>query len=241
MLKKLKRIVIVLFLTLSVLAGIVFTFGFRLYREKIESTPLQAAVEPYITSSRYSAFDEIDPDFVNAVVSIEDKRFFTRDGYDWIALFRAIINNYRAKGFVEGGSTIGEQVAKNLYFYGEERGLLEKIAEVFLMNAIENEYSKEDVFALYASMNYYGDGYWGLKEAAGGYFDKDTNDLTIPEAAMLAGIPNAPAIFQLSTGFDKAKAREEKILKKMFDNGYIDEATLQESLAYDFSDYVFEK
>lgn len=241
MIKKLKKVLIAFFLVLAIAASGVFIAGFNLYRQKIESTPLPVAVEPYISSERYSPFEEIDPDFVDAVVAIEDKRYFKRDGYDWIALFRAIINNYRAKRFVEGGSTIGEQVAKNLYFYGEERGLLEKIAEVFLMNAIEDAYSKEDVFALYASMNYYGDGYWGLKEASRGYFEKQCNDLSIPEAAILAGIPNAPAILQLSTGYDKAKDRQEKILKKMLEEGYISEDEYDQSLIYDFADYDFRK
>jgi len=241
MIKKLKKVLIAFFLVLAIAASGVFIAGFNLYRQKIESTPLPVAVEPYISSERYSPFEEIDPDFVDAVVAIEDKRYFKRDGYDWIALFRAIINNYRAKRFVEGGSTIGEQVAKNLYFYGEERGLLEKIAEVFLMNAIEDAYSKEDVFALYASMNYYGDGYWGLKEASQGYFEKQCNDLSIPEAAILAGIPNAPVIPQHSTGYDKAKDRQEKILKKMLEEGYISEDEYDQSLIYDFADYDFRK
>ena len=164
---------------------------------------------------------------------MEDKRFFTRKGYDYVALFRAIYHNLKARDVIEGGSTICEQIAKNLYLEGYVEGLEEKMAEIFIMKDLEDAYSKEELFALYANMNYYGDGYWGISEAARGYYGLDCSDMSLAKAAILAGIPNAPAIYQLSSGYEDAKGRQAWVLKTMVNNGYISEEEMDEALKED--------
>ena len=208
-----------------------FGQGYVRYRREIETLPLKEAVSAYQEDSDYVEFEKIDEDFVNAVISVEDKRFFTRKGYDLIALCRAVYHSFLAGDIVEGGSTISEQIAKNLYMGGYVSGLEEKAAEIFILYELEKEFSKEELFALYANMNYYGDGYWGIKDAAEGYFDADPDDLSLAQAAMLAGIPNAPAIYQLSTGYEDAKARQEWVLLTMCNNGYISEAQAEAAYA----------
>lgn len=209
-------------LSILILIGVCY-FGdcYNKAQTLIKEEPISEKVEVYTSKDNYVAYEDINTYFVDAVVATEDKRFFTRKGFDWIALSRAIVVNVVSGELREGGSTISQQIAKNLYFQGKKRGIQEKIEEVFIMLKLEEEYSKEDLFALYASMNYYGDGYYGLSEASLGYYREDQSRLTLAKAAMLAGIPNAPSLLQLSTGYDAAKARQEKVLYRMLEEGYI--------------------
>ena len=227
--KKLLSIIAVLLLLITGVSAALLRQGYRCYRQEVENLPIHQAVEAYTSKNEYVSFDDIDPDFVNAVICVEDKRFFTRRGYDVIALFRALYHNLLAKDLIEGGSTIGEQIAKNLYLDGYVEGLEEKIAEIFLMNDLEREYSKKELFALYANMNYYGDGYWGIHDACKGYYDQSPSDLSLAKAAILAGIPNAPAIYQLSDGYEKAKERQAWVLQTMVNNDYISSLEAEEA------------
>ena len=231
--RKLFRIFLFLLLILGVVLVTLFGQGYLRYRRETEAVPLNKAVEAYTEKEDYASFDQIDQDFVHAVVSVEDKRFFERKGYDLIALCRALYHNFLAKDFIEGGSTITEQIAKNLYLGGFINGLEEKTAGIFLMMALEQKYSKEELFALYANMNYYGDGYWGIGEAAKGYYGCSAGDLSLGQAAILAGIPNAPAIYQLSDGYQQAKERQAWVLQTMVNNSYISEKEMTEALAED--------
>lgn len=233
-LKRLLSFLVFLVLVLSVTGTIFFMhIGRMRSREALETRPVREAAQVYLECGSCLAFEEIDTDLVHAVTSIEDKRFFERTGFDWVALIRAVINNFKAGRMVEGGSTITQQIAKNLYYADIPRGFDEKLAEVFLMAELESIYTKKQLFAVYVNMNYYGDGYWGLKQAAAGYYQKAADDLTPAEAAMLAGIPNAPALYQLSTGHDRALARQRRILQAMRKNKYISEEEYQAALEED--------
>ncbi len=228
-----KHLFLKIFLSLIVLfillTGILGLHGFLLYRQEVDASSIEKSVSAYTEKEGYLPYEEIDEDFVHAVVSVEDKRFFTRKGFDFIALVRALYANIRAGKFIEGGSTITQQIAKNLFLDWQITRIEEKIAEVYLSFDLENTYSKEELFALYANMNYYGDGFWGLRDAAKGYFDHSASDLTLAEAAILAGIPNAPAIYQLSTGYELAKERQSWVLSTMVRNKYISEEEMNQA------------
>ena len=228
----LKTICLLLIMLLIVFSSFTYVKAKHLYNTKISELSIEDAVKQY-TYNKYLTFDEIDEDFVNAVISVEDKRFFDRKGYDFIALIRAIYNNIIFREFIEGGSTITEQIAKNLYLERTARNLEEKLCEIMIMYDLEEKYSKEELFALYANMNYYGDGYWGLKNAARGYYKAQANDLSLAKAAILAGIPNAPSAYQLSTGYELAKNRQEKVLTTMVNNNIISEQEKAEALLED--------
>ena len=231
--KKLLKTACTLLITLLIVfCSFTYLKAYNLYKTKINELSIEDAVKKY-TYNRYLTFDEIDEDFVNAVIAVEDKRFFDRKGYDYIALIRAIYNNIIFRDFVEGGSTITEQIAKNLYLERTPRDLDEKICEILIMYDLEEKYTKEELFALYANMNYYGDGYWGLKQAARGYYGVHANNLSLAQAAMLAGIPNAPSAYQLSSGYELAKNRQEKVLTTMVNNNMISETQKQEALLED--------
>ena len=220
--KFIKRLLILILLLFISFSSFTYLKAYNMYKNLTDNLSVEKAVKKY-SYSEYLKYEDIDKDFINAVISVEDKRFFDRKGYDFIALIRAIHNNITLRGFVEGASTISEQIAKNLYFKAYPRNLEEKICEILIMYELEEKFSKEDLFTLYTNMNYYGDGYWGLRKAARGYYGKDADDLSLAQAAMLAGIPNAPSAYQLSSGFDLAKNRQEKVLLTMFNNGYINE------------------
>jgi len=221
------KIVLAMLTACFMVAGWYIWGGYRQYQSLIAETPISEAVLRYTEQPDYLEYDEIDPDFVHAVVSVEDKRFFSRNGFDWIALTRALLKNLVVGRTVEGGSTISQQIAKNLYHESGSRGVREKISEVFLMTDLEKEYEKSDLLALYANMNYYGDGYYGLRSASEGYYQTEPDALSLARAAMLAGIPNAPSTYQLSTGFDLAVTRQHKVLLTMEKNGYITAAQLE--------------
>lgn len=235
MLKLLRRLLILTAVILFVCVGSILNTGWVRYRRAIEEMPLKTAVDAVRASRNYVPFDQIDRDYVNAVVAVEDKRFFSRSGFDYAALVRAMINNFRQGKAIEGGSTIPQQTAKNLYFIGrgKTRGVPEKVAEVFLMYDMEEQYTKQDILALYAALNYYGDGYWGLDHASRGYYGVPSSDLTIAQSAMLAGIPNAPSVYQLSSGYDLALSRQRRVLSNMRREGYLSEEDYQEALNED--------
>ena len=235
MLKRLRKLILFLILVFVLLVGGVLSSGYLCYRRVIEEKPLKTAFEEARASVRYAPYTEIDRDFVNAVVAVEDKRFFTRSGFDYVALFRAMLNNFKYGKAVEGGSTIPQQTAKNLYFVGvgKSRGIPEKVAEVYLMYDMEEHYTKQDILAVYASLNYYGDGHWGLKDASRGYYGTACSDLTVARAAMLAGIINAPSAYQLSSGYALAENRQRRVLSNMVREGYLTESQYEDALKED--------
>lgn len=225
-----RRIILGLLALILVISSILIFRGYRVYKEAIRRESIQDVVKPYVQKENYVFYENIDVDFIHAVVAVEDQRYFKRRGFDWIALVRAMLNNALARKNIEGGSTITQQIAKNLYFQNTARGINEKIAEVFLMLDLENTYTKEYLLALYANMNYYGDGYWGIGQASRGYFDKEPSELTIAQAAMLAGIPNAPGIYQLSSGYNRAINRQHKVLQRLMEEGYINVIEYEEAI-----------
>jgi len=122
---------------------------------------------------------------------------------------------------LEGGSTISQQLAKNLYF-PQDNTLERKIAEVFMALKIEREYEKKDVLEFYVNGIYYGSGYFCIYDAAQGYFNKKPIDMSDDECTLLAGIPNAPSVYSLDVNPDLARQRQEKVIECMLECRYID-------------------
>jgi penicillin-binding protein 2A len=170
-------------------------------------------------------YNQIPEHMIHAVVSIEDHRFFEHNGIDFKGMIRAFVRNTKAGGIVEGGSTITQQLTKNAYLT-EERTYKRKINEVFLAREIEKEYSKEEILQLYLNTIYFGDGAWGIKRAALHYFGKEVQDLTIEEAALLAGLIKAPSALSPYRHMEKATERRNLVLEKMKENGFLTEEQL---------------
>ena len=132
----------------------------------------------------------------DAVIAVEDRRFYEHGAIDPIALARAIYSNIKAKELREGGSTITQQLAKNIYFT-QEKSALRKIAEIFMAYDLEKNLNKDTILELYLNTSYFGDGYYCVAEASRGYYKKEPKNMNRNEASMLAGIPNAPSASSL--------------------------------------------
>ncbi|BCV23984.1 penicillin-binding protein [Gelria sp. Kuro-4] len=163
---------------------------------------------------------DIAPDLRNAVVAIEDYRFYEHFGVDPVAVARAAVRNLRAGRVVEGGSTITQQLAKNLYLT-PERTFERKIRELLLTLKLEARYSKEQILRLYLNTIYFGHGAYGAEVAAQTYFGKHARDLTLGEAALLAGLPRSPARYSPYIDPSAALKRRKVVLERMAELGYI--------------------
>ena len=226
--KFLKILMILLLIGLSI-ALLIIGNGYTMYKEAIENEPLEEKVAEIRSKESYTEFSELPQMYVNAVISVEDKRFFKHGGIDIIAIGRAAINDIKAMSYVEGGSTITQQLAKNMYFT-QEKIMERKIAEVFMAWEIEANYSKEDIFELYVNSIFFGDGYYTVKEACEGYFNKEVSEMTDYECIMLAGIPNAPSVYAPTVNPELAKQRQRQVMDKMIENGYLTEEEANEIL-----------
>lgn len=200
--------------------GAVAHEGYVMYRNAIEAQPLDELVEEIRDRDTYTTFDELPSTYVDAVISVEDHRFYRHSGLDYIAIARAVFNDIKAMAYVEGGSTITQQLAKNLYFT-QEKELTRKAAEVFMAFELERNYSKEEILELYVNSIYFGDGYYDVSSASEGYFGKTPEELNDYEATLLAGVPNAPSVYAPTKNPDKAEQRRLQVVNRMIACGYI--------------------
>ncbi len=214
------KVLIIILVILISFGLILIGTGFSMYQEAIQEVPLSEKVEEIRNKENYTKLDEMPEIYKKAVIAVEDHRFYNHDGIDIIAIGRAIFNDIKALSFVEGGSTITQQLAKNIYFT-QEKELKRKVAEVFMAFTIEDNYEKDEILELYLNTSYFGDGYNTPKEAAKGYFNKDISELSDYEAVMLAGIPNAPSVYAPTKNLSLAKQRQKQVLDKMVEYEYI--------------------
>lgn len=219
--KFIKFLVVVILITLSI-GLLVIGNGYNMYKDAIEKTPLQEKVEEIQSKENYVKLQELPQIYLNAVISVEDHRFYEHGGVDIIAIGRALVNDIKAMSFVEGGSTITQQIAKNEYFT-QEKKITRKIVEVFMAFEIEKNYNKDEILELYINTIYFGNGYYNIKDAAYGYFKKSINNLTDGEWIILAGIPNAPSVYAPTVNPDLAKQRQKQVIDKMVEYGYLTE------------------
>lgn len=163
---------------------------------------------------------QVTDEMKNAVVAIEDHRFYQHHGVDYIGITRALFRDLKAGGAVEGGSTITQQLAKNV-FLTSQKTYKRKIDEIFLAKKIERQYSKQEILQMYLNQIYFGDGAWGIKKASQKYFGKEAKDLTVSESALLAGLIKAPSALNPYDHLEKAKARRHVVLVEMKKQGFI--------------------
>lgn len=168
----------------------------------------------------YTQIDKIPQNVKNALISVEDKRFYDHHGFDSVGIGRAFIENIKTRKFKQGGSTITQQLAKNL-FLSNEKTITRKLKELVLALNLEARYSKEEILEMYLNVIYYGSGAYGIENASQEYFAKHVKDLNLPQAAMLAGLPKAPSIYNPKHSLEKALERQKVVLAAMTNNGYI--------------------
>ncbi|PIW86224.1 MAG: penicillin-binding protein [Nitrospirae bacterium CG_4_8_14_3_um_filter_50_41] len=174
----------------------------------------------YIERRILLPFSEIPDILVKAFIAIEDARFYQHGGIDFQGISRAFWANLRAKQITQGGSTITQQLAKTL-FLSPERTIQRKIREILLALQIEKRFSKKEILELYLNQIYFGEGAYGVEAASETYFGKHVKDLSLSEAAMLAGLPKAPAHFDPYKEPDSALKRRSMVLVRMYGEHFI--------------------
>ena len=219
--KLIRRIIIIILIVLIAVVAFFIYNGKQMYKSSIDKTPLDKKVAEIRNNKDFVRLDEVPEYYINAVIAVEDHRYKEHGAVDLIGICRAIVSNAKAKEFNEGGSTVTQQVAKNLYYIGEGNYIYRKIAECFIAFDLENHYSKDEILELYMNIIYFGDGYYGISQAAKGYYNKEPKDLTLYEATMLAGVPNAPSVYAPTVNPDLAKSRQNKVLSDMVEYGFL--------------------
>ena len=240
MLKFIKKILITIIVVFMTVAGVFVYNGYNMYKTAIDETSISQMMEKIKKETEnYTEIEEVPEDYINALVAVEDKRFYLHNGVDIISIARAIFTDIKMMEFVEGGSTITQQLAKNTYFT-QKKEITRKIAEVFAAFEYEKQLSKEEILELYMNTCYYGDGYYSIADAAEGYFDTEVDDMNLYECTLLVGIPNAPSVYAPTKNPDLAKERQMQVLNKMQDEGYISEEEISKIKEEEY-DYGGEK
>ena len=167
--------------------------------------------------------DQVSPHLIDAMLAIEDQRFYDHHGFDLVRIGGAFFANIRHGRTTQGGSTITQQLAK-LSFLTPDRTYRRKVQELLLARRIENLYTKNQILELYLNKVYFGGGLYGVQAASHGYFGKPAHDLTIAEAALLAGLVKSPSSYSPTARLDRATARRNVVLQAMREAGRLDDA-----------------
>ena len=176
---------------------------------------IRASVDERISArEHYVPLEEIPRSLRQAIVAVEDTRFYSHKGFDPEGIARATVVNVEAGQIEEGGSTITQQLVKNL-FLTQEQSFTRKIEEIFLAIKLEKNFTKDEILELYLNTIYFGSNFYGIYEAAEGYFGKEPWELTLAESAMLAGLPQAPSIYSPYVDFMAAKNRQLTVIRAM--------------------------
>jgi len=180
---------------------------------------LYEILDPNAGRRTYTTLDKISPYMVAATLATEDKDFYSHPGFDPIAIVRALWQNYTTGDVVSGASTITQQLARNLLFTPEERNqrtVQRKAREIVLSSEITRRYTKDQILELYMNENYYGNLAYGVEAAAETYFKTSADKLTLWQAAFLAGLPQAPSVYDIYTNRDAALRRQKQVLILMW-------------------------
>ncbi len=171
---------------------------------------------------------DVPQDFINALLATEDKNFYKHKGYDLWGMGRSVVSNILAGKVVQGASTITQQLAR-LLFLSNEKSLDRKIKELFTAASIENSISKDKILELYVNNIYLGSGAYGIQAAAQTYFNKPLKALTLPELALIAGLPQAPSVYSPYNNIDLAKKRRNQVLWRMYKMHHINKKQFEEA------------
>lgn len=219
--KIIKKLILWIISSIIIISVAVGIYGYQYYAETMKKESIESKIQEIRQDYTYVKKEDLPQDYLNAIVAVEDRRFFYHGAIDPIGIARAILINIKNKSFQEGGSTITQQVAKNLYYIRETNVVKRKVAEMFTAIEIEKKYSKEEILEIYANTIYFGNGYYGIKEACNGYLKKEPKDMNLAESTMMAGIPNAPSVYAPTANKEYCKSRQRKVLASMVDAGYI--------------------
>jgi len=186
----------------------------------VYSSDGKVLAEFYLERRNYIPYYSTPDHIKKAFIAIEDQRFYSHPGVDFIGILRAVYKDLMAQSIVEGGSTITQQLTKML-FLKPEKSFSRKIKEIIIAVQIEKRYTKDEILGMYLNQAYFGTRAYGIEAAAQTYFGKSSTELSLAEAAMIAGMQKAPSMFSPFKNPEKALMRRQLVLKKMIENGFI--------------------
>ena len=198
-----------------VICGILGVQGWQLYRSTVAQKPITGLYEEISARPGFAGCDQLPQSYIDAVLSVEDSRFEKHHGIDPLAIVRALWTDLRTHSMAEGGSTLTQQLAKNELFTQEKR-MARKAAEMFAARDLEDYYTKQQIFEMYVGSSYFGNQWYGVAEAAKGYFGKSPEELTSAECVVLAGLPNAPSVY--AANGELARKRAMVVVDRMEGN-----------------------
>lgn len=203
--------------------GVLGYKGYEEYKKALSEESVKEMAARIEEQPNYTTIDELPQTYIDAVLSVEDKRFYDHFGVDPIAVGRAFFNDVKAGAYVEGGSTITQQLAKNQYFT-QDKKIVRKVAEMFMAFKIESELDKDTIFELYVNSIFFGNGYYCVADASNGYFGKVPSEMNFDECTLLAGVPNAPTNYNPTASPELARQRQKQVIEKMKKAGYLEES-----------------
>ncbi len=215
-----KAATVLVVLAAVLLVSLVAGRGYLMYRQALDAQPLALKVQQIREQPGFTPLSELPPTYIKAVIAVEDHRFCSHHGVDPLALCRAMWNNLLAGEYVQGGSTITQQLAKNLYFSQEKR-MTRKVAELFMSQLMEECLTKREILELYVNAIYFGDGYTGIGQACQGYYGIQPKQMNFDQATMMAGVPNAPSVYAPTQNMELARQRQNQAIRRMEACGYL--------------------
>lgn len=220
------KIIATLLVAIIVVGGIICGYygiaGYKEYKKAIEQTPIEVKVAEIQNKENFTNIDQLSKTYFNAVIAVEDHNYYKHGAVSIVSTARAIFTNFRKKELTMGGSTITQQVAKNMYFT-QEKKLTRKVAELFMAVELEKRYSKDEIFELYVNNIFYGSGYYCVYDASMGYYGVTPDKLTDEQATILAGVPNAPSVYSPDNNTHLTAERQNQVLMSMVKYGYLTE------------------
>lgn len=220
MFKLIKKIFIIVLIIIVLFFSYLMVSGYQGYEHSLEKDPLKEKIVEIQSKDTYVKLDDMSPYLPKAVVAIEDKRFFEHGAIDFIGLTRALVTDITTGKALQGGSTLTQQLAKNLYFM-DDRNMSRKISEAFMAHKLEETYSKKEILELYLNVVYFGDNNYGVYEASINYFNTYPKYLSLAQASMLAGLPQAPSVYALNNYNKSSYERRNQVLRAMLDQKMI--------------------
>lgn len=221
--KILRNVLIVVLAIILIFGLILYIAGDNMYKNALAGKSLEDVIAEIQSDPNYVEYEDLPQNYINAVIAVEDHRFREHGAIDLIAIARAIYVNISTFSLREGGSTITQQVAKNIFYITEDNPVVRKSAEILTSFDLEDKYTKNDILELYVNTIYFGDGYYGIEEACQGYLNKDATEMTLADSTMMAGIPNAPSVYAPTVNPDLTRDRQEKVISSMVEYNYISE------------------
>lgn len=239
------KVAILLFLTTSLILTVFLTITARqtnverLHVGLEQTTTIideqgEEAGSMYSQKGTYTPIENISEVVQEAVISTEDRRFYSHRGFDVMGIGRAAVGLVTQRRIVGGGSTLTQQLAKNAYLSADQTAS-RKLRELFLAIEIEKAYSKDDILEMYLNNSYFGQGVWGVQDASKKYFNKNASELNVSEAATMAAMLKAPSNYNPIDNYDKAIERRNIVLSAMADNEVISEEERQQAAASDLA------